>query len=262
MQRKVALELLDALPPDDPLAQGSRKDLQRLNTWMGNGAIMARELRTALYDRVPKHIVEIGAGDGRFMHRVASRLSPEWNGVRVTLLDHQSTVQPEIFQAFLNLGWRAESVVADVFAWLEKPTESLSFPLREEEGRSEGANSITASPDAIIANLFVHHFSEAQLREMLSGVSRRTNCFVALEPRRSALSLGFSRMVGLIGCNAVTRQDAVISVRAGFCRGELSRLWPRDPGWSLHETSAGPFSHLFIAHRNDSAGRSALDLRS
>src|SRR5947208_17107735 len=92
MQRFVEPELLDTLPADDPGAVGSRRDLQRLNAWMGHGQIMARALRSALDGAAPQQLVELGAGDGEFMLRLARRLSPRWPGVRVTLVDQKETV--------------------------------------------------------------------------------------------------------------------------------------------------------------------------
>jgi hypothetical protein len=103
----------------------------------------------------------------------------------------------------------------------------------------------------MVANLFLHHFSAAQLVELLGGAARRARVFVALEPRRSGWALAVSRMIWLIGCNDVTRHDAPVSVRAGFAGRELSRLWPADAGWSLVERRAGPFSHLFVAQRRE-----------
>src|SRR5437879_2754268 len=44
MQRCVEPEWLDELPPNDPRAKGSRRDLQRIHSWMGNVGIMARLL--------------------------------------------------------------------------------------------------------------------------------------------------------------------------------------------------------------------------
>jgi hypothetical protein len=52
-----------------------------------------------------------------------------------------------------------------------------------------------------------------------------------------------------IGCNDVSRHDAVASVRAGFSGRELSRLWPERDGWTLHEAPAWPFTHAFAALR-------------
>jgi hypothetical protein len=56
-------------------------------------------------------------------------------------------------------------------------------------------------------------------------------------------------MLWVVGCNDVTRHDAVVSVRAGFAGKELSPLWPEAPDWELAEHAAGSFSHLFIARR-------------
>ena len=45
MNRIVLPELLDELPPEAADARRSRRDLQRLNVWMGHAGIMARALR-------------------------------------------------------------------------------------------------------------------------------------------------------------------------------------------------------------------------
>ena len=129
---------------------------------------------------------------------------------------------------------------ADVFDWLA-----------EEQ----------ASYDAIVANLFLHHFEPPQLAKLFALAARRTPLFVACEPRRARLPLIASRLVGLLGCNDVTRHDAVLSVRAGFSGKELSELWPADGRWQLEETSAGLFSHFSLRrreHRERFSGRRGI----
>jgi hypothetical protein len=106
--------------------------------------------------------------------------------------------------------------------------------------------------DAIVANLFLHHLADRDLRRLFALAAMRAPLFVACEPRRSRLALAASRLLGFIGCNDVTRHDAVISVRAGFSGGELSAAWPVRDGWTLTERLAPPFSHLFVA-RHDAA---------
>ena len=114
---------------------------------------------------------------------------------------------------------------------------------------STGCSGRTGPPfDAVLANLFLHHF-EKRLPELLAGAAQAAPLFVATEPRRDAFTLAASRMVGLVGANAVTRHDALASVRAGFAGRELTALWPRD-GWTTEERRAGPFSHLFSARRD------------
>jgi SAM-dependent methyltransferase len=227
--RYVEPEMLDELPPNDPAAVGSRQDLVRLNTWMGNSRTMAAALRHALRNARARRVLELGAGDGQFLLRVARRLPADWEGSTAVLLDRHSLVAPETQQGFAAQGWRLELEEADVFDWFTQPQLERC--------------------DAVATNLFLHHFSDAQLTRLLAAVARNAKVFVAIEPRRAAWSLAGSRLVWLIGCNHVTRHDAPTSVRAGFAGSELSQLWPADKCWSLEERPAGWCSHLFVARR-------------
>jgi hypothetical protein len=48
----------------------------------------------------------------------------------------------------------------------------------------------------------------------------------------------------------VTRNDGVLSVRAGFSGGELGGAWPGDAGeWRRDEYDDGLFTHCFCAER-------------
>ena len=105
--------------------------------------------------------------------------------------------------------------------------------------------------DVIIANLFLHHFDAALLRRLLGLIAQRTRVLIACEPRRSGRALFGSHLLGVIGCNDVSRHDAVVSVRAGFGDQELSALWPAGTGWALRESAYGWFSHGFVATRLD-----------
>jgi hypothetical protein len=221
-KRRVEPEWLDELPTQDPRAQRSRRDLARVNALMANARLVGRELPATA-----RRIAEIGAGDGTFALRLA-RCLPSRAGSSVALLDRQAITSPATCAAFARLGWEAEEVQADVFDWLRDPA--------------------TRGFDAIVANLFLHHFECARLRELLALAARKAPLFVACEPRRSALALAGSRLLGFVGCNDVTRHDAVVSVRAGFRDGELAALWPAE-GWHVSERGRGLFSHVFTARR-------------
>jgi len=125
MCRVVEPELLDDLPPADPRAVGSREDLRRLNFILGHDDILSRafhhHLDEALSRSRPLRLVELGAGDGTLLLRLARRVSQSELAARVTLLDRQSIVSPETRHAFAALNWSVESVANDVFAWLEQP---------------------------------------------------------------------------------------------------------------------------------------------
>jgi len=76
--------------------------------------------------------------------------------------------------------------------------------------------------DVVLANLFLHHFENEKLKGLCGLLANKTDLFVACETRRSRLSLTACHFLGLIGCNAITRHDAMVSVRAGFVEDELS----------------------------------------
>lgn len=256
--RSVQPEILDHLAPEDPEAQRSRRDLRRVNHFMGARGIISRALRPAAARRsergdaasnsAPLRLLELGAGDGELMVRVARslalrddprggkypRATPQ---VALWLLDRQALVSAETLEAYARLGWHAEPLVCDVREWAAAPATAT-------------AAATTGGPryDVIVTNLFLHHFAAAPLRELLASIAARCERFVACEPRRAALALAGAHLLGAIGANRVTRHDALLSVRAGFRDHEISDHWS-DPGWQLEEHAAGLFSHLFVAWR-------------
>jgi hypothetical protein len=228
--RRVEPEWLDALAPSDPRALRSRRDLARLNALMSNAPIVAGELLGALPGSRCS-IAEIGAGDGRFALRVARALAAKGRRGTFTLLDRQPCVSPGMHLRFAALGWDMGEERRDAFDWLADPA--------------------TPRFDALVANLFVHHFEATRAIELLRLASLKAGAFVACEPRRSAVALLGSRMLAVVGCNDVTRHDAVASVRAGFRGSELTSLWPRSGRWRVSEGPRALFSHCFVARHED-----------
>lgn len=229
MARRVEPELLDTLAADDPRAIRSRNDLRRINWLMRNQSVLGKALDGIVRGSASARLVELGAGDGTLLLRVAGSYSKHWPKLELELLDMQPVVHSETLTRYRDKGWDTQVVGVDVFDWLAR-----------------------AEPDdalIIVANLFMHHFDDARLQALLRGIAGRARAFVCCEPRRSRLALTGSRLLGLVGCNDVTRHDAVISVRAGFNGDELSALWPDREAWELHEVLSTPFGHLFVAIR-------------
>ena len=83
LPRRLEAEWLDHLPADDPRAMRSRRDLTRVNSFMGNAGRMADALLRHTAGETPRTMVDLGSGDGQFMLQVARRLAPRWRGVSV-----------------------------------------------------------------------------------------------------------------------------------------------------------------------------------
>ena len=226
--RQLENEILDDLDPTTSCAQHARRDLQRINYLMGS----VRHLTSALeqIDDVPQRILELGAGDGTLMLRLAKRFSRHWRNIHLTLLDRQNLMSEHTHQAFINLGWTVETLPINVIEW--------------------SLRNVSHQWDIAIANLFIHHLDDPSITLLFAALTQRVDHFIACEPRRNYGSLLASRLVGVIGANTVTRKDAVLSVQSGFSGHELSSLWPQpSTQWNLKEHSSGLFSHRFIASR-------------
>ncbi|TPJ42644.1 methyltransferase domain-containing protein [Mesorhizobium sp. B2-5-13] len=222
--RHIQPELLDHLPPDDPKAIGSRRDLIWINSLMFQHAIMSSLLKASVREGSIR-ILEVGSGDGAFMLSVARRLARKWIDVELVMLDQVDLITDRRRADFAALGWRVETVTDNVFDWIAKP----------------GGDAY----DVVSANLFLHHFSDAALKTLFEALRRLAPVFLAAEPSRNVVALKACSLLRLVGVNQVTMHDAAASVRAGFAGKELSGLWPLGSAQQCEERRIGPFTHAF-----------------
>ena len=231
--RCVEPEVLDGLAAADPRAQRARRDLQRVHWVMRSAAILAGAVSRLELTAAPRRIIELGAGDGTLLLNLARRLRPRWAPVELTLLDRMDLVSGETRAAYAELGWRVLIERADVLDW------AATVPARQY--------------DLCVANLFLHHFTAAPLERLLQAAGRASDGFIACEPRRDVLARAGSRLIFALGVNAVTREDAVKSVAAGFTDHEITDAWrTANDAWRTEEFPARPFTHCFVAARASS----------
>jgi hypothetical protein len=211
--RIVTPELLDELPADDPEAIRSRRDLQRVNLFLGNERWICRTLRR-FPEAATRGIVEIGAGEGHLTHRIA-QLFPAAPVAACDLAPRPAALDPRV-------EWHRGDL-------LEK--------------------GIARQPGGVlVANLFLHHFEPPALEQ----IGRSANDFSLLlftEPDRARLPdlLGYLAHPFI---NAVTRHDMHVSIRAGFAHAELPRLLGLSAGrWNLSETSTWRGARRVLAWR-------------
>ena len=195
--RVVMPEWLDALPPDDPAARRSRRDLRWINFLMGNERWVLRRLRGE--PAMAAGCVEWGAGTGELTRRLA-RSHPQ---TRVTACD----LMPPPAGLPENVVWRQGDLMSDL--------------LLERKG-------------VVVMNLFLHHF-EGEALSALAQRCTQAEALVINEPLRARWPhvLGWLLWPFI---NGVTRHDLHTSVRAGFAAGELAvALSLREKGWRWQE---------------------------
>ena len=157
--RSVLPEILDDLDANDPRARRSRRDLQRVHAAMRSVSILKRALeKPGLATHPPHRILELGAGDGTLLLRLARALNPRWRDVELTLLDRLDLVSSQTRAAYLELGWRVTVLRADALEWAARPPGQHY--------------------DLCLANLFLHHFAAAPLGVLLRGAASGSPSFI------------------------------------------------------------------------------------
>src|SRR5687768_4180159 len=95
MERSLKPEILDELPAEDPDAQASRRDLQRVNVLMNHVGAFAQSLKKF---PAPKRWVDLGSGDAIVVLKLVHRLG--WRDGELILVDQQNLVSEKTLKEF------------------------------------------------------------------------------------------------------------------------------------------------------------------
>lgn len=213
-RRVVVPEVLDSLPAGDPSAIRSRRDLRRINFLMGNFSwIMAVLEKHA--SSMERGVVELGAGDGRLLNRMADRFP----AARFTTYD--LAPPPD------DLSDRIEWLQGDLF----------ESPAPENGG-------------VLFANLFLHHFENPALA-LLGRWCDTFDVLAFCEPDRARLPHLLGKIMHPF-INHVTRHDMHVSIDAGFAEGELAAaLGLSSVHWKIRESTTLRGARRFLATRRN-----------
>jgi ubiquinone/menaquinone biosynthesis C-methylase UbiE len=188
-KRLIKPELLDHLPPDE--ARPNLADLVRINENFGGHSVLLRALATVARSGEAFSLLDIGAASG--------------DAARLILRNFPSASVTSLDQNGVNLGAAPPpKLLADAFR--------LPFP--------------PASFDFVLASLFLHHFEDAQVIELLRTfyqIARRALLVCDLE-RRILPYLFLPATKILFHWQRITVHDGMISVRASFRAHELWEL--------------------------------------
>ena len=195
--RRLTPEILDSIPHDDPGAMRSRRDLSRINFFMGNESWILGKI-----PQNPTSITEIGAGDG-YLLKALAKAHP---GVPISAYD----LAPRPANLPENIEWHR----GDIFG---------QFPPMQG--------------GILIANLFLHHFTDKQLN-ILGSWMRGFDTLLFNEPLRAKFPLILGKLAHPF-IHPITRHDMRVSIEAGFRTGELpATLGLKNLGYHFQETAS------------------------
>jgi hypothetical protein len=169
------------------------RDLARINRWLGGNRTIAALLDPYLRRNPTALILDAGAANGETLRWLGER----YPRARMIALDRA--------ERLLRLG-DGPRVAADVLAWPISP----------------------ASVDIVICSLFLHHFDDDGVRQVLANFQAAArDAVIAVDLHRHVLARGFLPATRLLaGWHPLTVHDGVISVAAAFKPHELRRMFP------------------------------------
>jgi len=187
--RVIRPELLDDADPAD--ARPSLQDLTRINKYLGGYRVLRQLMAAVVTQDQPFSVLDVGAASGDMAREI--RLA--YPKAQITAFDyrleHLTPAAPP-------------KVVGDAF----------HLPFRP------------GSFDIVFCSLFLHHFADAQVVDLLKAfrvLARRAVCAIDLD--RGPFSYHFLPATRwLFGWHPITLHDGPASVAAGFKRQELEAL--------------------------------------
>lgn len=187
--RVIKPEILDTLPAEQ--ARASLADLVRINRHWGGHSTLRQLLRETVPPADAFSLLDVGAASGDMGNCIR-----EWYpNARVVSLDFIATHLARC---------PGERVIGDAFR----------LPVREN------------SFDFVFCSLFLHHFTDDQVVELLAGFGRAARrAVLVIDLERNPIAYYFLPWTRwLFGWDPVTVYDGAISVEAAFRRRELEAL--------------------------------------
>jgi len=204
-ERSYQKELLDR---DDLPFEAIRQNMEELNiinTKLGGHAITLKGLITILkkkHFQNPIHILEIGCGGGDNLRVFKTWAAKKNIPVQLTGVD--------INEACIQFA-KAQTANADInFICSDYKTVSLQ-------------------QDVVFSSLFCHHFTDAELVEMLQWMRRYSNLgFFINDLHRHPLAFySIKILTRLFSKSYLVKNDAPLSVQRGFVKQEWTQLFQK-----------------------------------
>lgn len=204
-QRTDKEELMDDFSIGGDLLRDTLDKLENINRWLGGNKVTIKGLEQLLKNENKTKeitIVDLGCGHGDILRDVAK--FGRKKGYKFKLI-----------------GIDANPTAIDYANELSKDYEELSFKIQDifsDEFKNE-------TYDVVLTTLFLHHFKESQLVDILENVLQKARIGIVVNDlHRHKLAYYLFMLLSIFISNKMIIEDGLTSVLRGFKRTELINI--------------------------------------
>ena len=204
-ERANGMEIMDDFSVQGPILRDTLKKLSLINKWLGGDIVTTNGLKKLLKNH-PKSkkitILDVGCGGGDTLRSI-------------------SRFGKNAGYSFELIGIDANKHVVEYAKNIAEKNEKIEFI--ECNIFSEEFNKMEY--DVVICSLFLHHFQEPQLTDILSSILVKSSIGILVNDlHRSSIAYFLFKSLSLFISNEMVVQDGLTSIRRGFKYEELKQL--------------------------------------
>jgi len=199
------VELMDDFMMKGELLANTLDQLANINRWLGGNSVTLNGLKKLLKNKSknkPITIIDLGCGNGDMLRKIAEFGKKEG-------------------YIFKLIGIDANEYTVNYAKKLSRNYDEISY--LQQDIFSEEFKKL--SYDIVIATLFLHHFTEDNIVDLLDIVLKKVNLGVIVNDlHRHSIAYYLFKLLCLTIKNPMVKEDGLISILRGFKRSDLEQI--------------------------------------
>ncbi len=199
------VELMDDFTMTGELLGNTLDQLANINRWLGGNSVTLNGLKKLVKNESKNEvitIVDLGCGNGDMLRKVANYGRKEGYNFKLIGIDaNEYTIN---YAKNLSLNYHEiRYLQQDVFS---NEFKNLSY-------------------DIVLSTLFLHHFTEDKIVDLLALILKKANLGVIVNDlHRHSMAYYLFKLLCLVIRNPMVKEDGLISILRGFKRLDLKRI--------------------------------------
>jgi 2-polyprenyl-3-methyl-5-hydroxy-6-metoxy-1,4-benzoquinol methylase len=203
-RRKIEEELMDDLNSAGTVIETTLRELDIINKYLGGNKATIVPVQKYLRKNPDKEtkVLDLGCGSGEILKLIAKWAAREHINVKLIGVDANPNIvryAEKHCEEFPNIEFQTVNIFSEEFQSLEA--------------------------DIVLCTLFLHHFEDHNLKELLTDLNQRSSLIVINDLHRHWFAYySIKWLTNTFSNSAMVRNDACLSVERAFSKSDLKNL--------------------------------------